>query len=261
MRKSPKVLFLMMTFVLVWTSAFADGSSETKNWEFNLAPLYLWAVKMDGEMTVKDQTQSLKLGFDEIFDKLEAIFTVHFEGLHKRKWGFLFDFSYINIGDSITTPGPLGATINVDFEDIIAELAVIYRFYDKGPHAFEGLGGIRYNDMDAEIDIVGGPPPVPRKIGGKQDWLDPIVGLRYKWQIAEKWNLSLRGDIGGFGIGDASDFAWNAVALIGWQPWKHVGFLGGYRALDQDYETGSGIDTFKYDMFMHGPVLAVNIVW
>ncbi len=53
MGKSPRVLFLIMTFVLVWTSAFAEDPSEPKNWQFDRAPLYLWAVNMDGEMTVK----------------------------------------------------------------------------------------------------------------------------------------------------------------------------------------------------------------
>jgi hypothetical protein len=212
-------------------------------------------------MTLRGRTQSLKFDFDEIFDRLEAAFTVHFEGLYKRKWGFLFDLSYINIGDSITTPGPGAATINVDFVETIIELGAIYRFYHKGRHMLEGLGGVRYTDLDVEIDTVGGPPPVPSKIEGNQDWLDLIIGLRYKWQISGKWMLNLRGDIGGFGIGDASDFTWNAIGLIQWKPWKHVGFLGGYRALDQNYETGSGINVFKYDMLKHGPILAVNFTW
>lgn len=256
------IVVLIVAFALLCPLAHAEDSSGTKNWEFNLAPLYLWAANMDGEMTVKAQTQSLKLDFDEIFDKLEAAFTVHFEGLYKKKWGFLFDFSYINISDSITTPGPGAANINVDFEDIMVELGGIYRFYEKGPHIFEGLGGARFTNLDAEVNITGGPPPTPQRIDGSENWWDPIVGLRYKWQMSEKWRLTLRGDVGvGFGAGDTSDSTWNAVGLIHFQPWKHVGFLGGYRALDVDYETGSGINLFKYDMLMHGPVIAVNITW
>ena len=65
----------------------------------------------------------------------------------------------------------------------------------------------------------------------------------------------------GFGAGDTSERTWNAIGLIHFQPWKHVGFVGGYRALDVDYETGSGINQFKYDMLMHGPGLAVTFNW
>ena len=56
-----------------------------------------------------------------------------------------------------------------------------------GPHAFEGLGGARYFDMDVEITAAG----TTVSTGGKQEGLDPIIGLRYIWQISEKWRLSL----------------------------------------------------------------------
>jgi len=255
--------FVTLLITVFCTAAEADESSTgQKNWEFNLTPLYLWGASMNGEMTVQDRTQSLELDSGDIFDNLEAVFTLHFEGLYKKKWGFLFDVSYINISNSGTLPGPGAANMNLDFENIMTELGGIYRFYEKGPHIFECLGGARFTNLDSEINITSGPPPVPRKIDAKQEWWDPILGLRYKWQISEKWMLTLRGDIGvGFGAGDTSDFTWNAIGLIHFQPWKHVGFFGGYRALYVDYETGSGINTFKYDMLMHGPVFAVNFTF
>jgi hypothetical protein len=265
--KTTQRLFILCLVALLIAGfcipAAADESSTgSKNWEFALAPLYIWGVNMDGEMTLKDRTQSLQLDFDQIFDNLEVIFTFHFEGLYKKKWGFLFDLNYVDLSDSTTLPGPGAANINLDFEQVIVELGGIYRFYEKGPHTFEGLGGARFWDLDAEVNITGGPPPVPRNIDAKQEWWDPILGLRYKWQISEKWMLTLRGDIGvGFGAGDTSDSTWNAIGLIHFQPWKHVGFLGGYRALDVDYETGSGINTFKFDMLMQGPALAFNFTF
>jgi hypothetical protein len=69
----------------------------------------------------------------------------------------------------------------------------------------------------------------------------------------------LRGDIGGFGIG--SDITWNLVGMVDFKPWKHVGLFGGYRALYQDYSTGSGSNKFKFDATMHGPLLGLNITW
>ena len=69
----------------------------------------------------------------------------------------------------------------------------------------------------------------------------------------------IRGDIGGFGVG--SDFTWNAITFIDYRLWKHVSILGGYRALYQNYKNGSGIDEFKFDVTMHGPILALNFTW
>ena len=242
--------------------ANAQETQATKNWEFDLIPMYLWAASLEGDMTVKGITQSLELPFDDIFDSLEAVFTIHFEALYKKRWGFWLDYNYINIKDSAVAPGPFKANIEVDFEDKMGELGVIFRFHEGGPHILEALGGARFTDLESGIVISGTPPPPSQVIALDQNWWDPIIGLRYKWKIAEKWMFSLRGDVGlGFGAGDTSDTTWNAIGLIHFKPWKHVGFVGGYRALKVDYETGSGINQFKYDMLMHGPGIAITFHW
>lgn len=249
-------------FLLLCPLAQAEDSSEPKNWEWNLTPLYLWGVNMNGDLTVANQTIPVVLDFDQIFDTLEAFISLHLEGLYKKKWGFLFDIMHTNIAGSTTLPSPFITALRVDFEETLVELGAIYRFYEKGAHIFEALGGARFTNMDTEVTITSPIPILPSRLESKQEWWDPIVGLRYKWQISEKWELTLRGDIGvGFGAGDTSDSTWNLIGLILFHPWKHVGILGGYRALDVDYETGSGIQQFKYDMLMHGPVIAVNFKW
>jgi hypothetical protein len=263
MKTGKKVIVVsFVIFALLCPLAYAEEGTPTKNWEWDLTPLYLWGANMNGEVTVAEQTIPVVLDFDQIFDRLEAVFSLHFEGLYKKEWGFLFDIMHINISDSTTLPGPFSTAVNVDFEDTLVELGAIYRFYEKGRHIFEGLGGARFTNMDTEVTITSPIPILPSRLESKQEWWDPIVGLRYKWQISEKWKLTLRGDIGiGFGVGDTSDSTWNLIGLIFFHPWKHVGFLGGYRALDVDYETGTGIQQFKYDMLMHGPVIAVNFRW
>jgi len=252
------IVLSFLVFGLLCPMANAEEGKPAKNWEWNLAP-YLWMVTLDGEIGIAGITQPVRIEFDQIFDRLKAALLLHFEGLYKKKWGFLVDISYLNIGDQGTTR--IG-TFDVDFKDVIAEFGGIYRFYEKGPHIFEGLGGIRYMDMDTEVTITSRIPFLPSSVESSQSWWDPIVGVRYKWQMSKKWRLSLRGDMGvGFGAGDTSDSTWNALGLVYFRPWKHVGFAGGYKALAQDYETGTGINTFKYDMVLHGPVLAVNFTW
>ncbi len=82
---------------------------------------------------------------------------------------------------------------------------------------------------------------------------------QYSHKIADKWSLSLYGDIGGFGV--SSDFTWQGFGLIDFQPWKNVAFIAGYRAIGTDYETGSGTDKFTFDTTVHGPIIGVDIRW
>ena len=242
---------IVLALMFVCPLAYAEDSSDTKAWEFSLAPFYVWAVNMEGDVGMKGVTAPLKMDFGQIFDSLEGLFTAHFEGWWRQKWGFLFDVSYIDISDSQATPV---VTLDVDFQSVMTEFVGFYRFA-KGPHALEPLAGIRYTSLETDVDILG----VPFGVKETEDWVDPIIGARYKYNITEKWLVTLRGDIGGFTVG--SDFTWNLGGLIHFQPWKHIGFAGGYRALDVDYESGSGLSKFTYDVLMQGPILGVNIIW
>jgi hypothetical protein len=38
-----------------------------------------------------------------------------------------------------------------------------------------------------------------------------------------------------------------------------MAILAGYKALGQDYETGSGPQRFRWDTVMHGPVLGFTV--
>ncbi len=159
---SKKITQITMTIFLtafVFISlAVTVNAEESKNWEFKLAPFYLWAVNMDGDMTLQGNTVPLTIDFDQIVDNLEGLFTVHFEGMHKSNWGFLADISYININDTQTSPGP---TMNIDFTTVMTELAGVYQM-NLGADSVDFFGGIRYYKLEAEIDVVGAPPRVDR---------------------------------------------------------------------------------------------------
>ncbi len=252
MWKATKTMFIGLLLLIMSTSAYGkDEQAAPSDWEFNLAPLYLWGMFMSGDMTAKGTKNiPVDVDFGDIVSNLSAVFTFHFEGVWKNQWGFLVDFSYVKLGGDQETPGP---TIHVDFEDIMTEGAGYYRF-SKGPHAVDALFGVRYTHLSPTIGVGS----LPRQTD-TQNWVDPIIGARYIWSISDKWKLNLRADIGGFGVG--SNFTYNLGAIIDFKPWKHVSILGGYRVLYQDYEDGSGIDEFKYDVTMHGPLLALNFTW
>ncbi len=240
-----KIKWLVVGAVLLVTlstpALAADSSIE--GWKWRLVPLYLWGVSISGDQTIGTTTVPLELKFGDIFDNLEGVFTANFEGLYNDRWGFLIDLSYIDIKGS---QGPL----SVKFQNILAEVDGLYRVIN-GKHNVDLLLGLRYTDQETNVE------PTPIKIS--QSWTDPIIGGRWWWNFADRWSLVVRGDIGGFGVG--SEFTWQALGLIDWQPFKHVSFAGGYRALYQDYEDGSGPTFFKYKATLHGPLLGVNIKW
>ncbi len=64
-------------------SVYAQKVKWHKQWEFDLAPFYLWAVGIDGEQTIGPKTTGIEVKLEDIFDTLNAAFTGHFEGMDR----------------------------------------------------------------------------------------------------------------------------------------------------------------------------------
>jgi hypothetical protein len=88
-------------------------------------------------------------------------------------------------------------------------------------------------------------------------WVDPILGMRGRLPIGEKWSLEGYGDVGGFGVG--SDFTFLVQARVSWQASRVLRVGLAYRVLYQDYETGSGLERFKWNVTTQGPLLALGM--
>ena len=229
---------------------------ETDNWEFRLAPFYLWAMDMDGDAVIGGNTASVDVSFDEIADNLEKAFIVHFEGMHQSNFGFLVDINYVSLHGSQTNLAL--KTLDVNMDMTIAEFSALYRM-QMDEHAFDLIAGMRYVNIDMNVKISSVGPLTGFGPSPKIDWLDPLVGARWIWSIDERWSVLARADIGGFGIG--SDTAWQALGMVEWKPYENVSFIGGYRILDMDYDQGFGPTYFRYNVKSAGPLVGVNFRW
>jgi hypothetical protein len=254
--KNKKLLICCITIffalAMVSQAAFAEETVQEKNWEFNLTPLYLWMAGIEGDTTLGQKNNSTKADFSELFDNLEGAFSINFSGMHKSNFGFMFDYVYLSVSANKVTR--LGTNLDVGLTTTLSQLAGLYRFGSE-QHAFDAVAGIRY--LGVEVDVSLGRLPI--SLSEEASIVDPIIGMRYKWNIADKWDLKLYGDIGGFGIGSA--FTWQALWVVDFWPWQHVGFTGGYRALNHQFENEKGATTFELDLLLHGPILGVSFRW
>lgn len=66
--KNCKCLIILMCLLaaLSHTAIADDSKPQDKNWEFNLAPFYLWGVTIDGDLTVGTNTAPVELPFPVI---------------------------------------------------------------------------------------------------------------------------------------------------------------------------------------------------
>lgn len=254
MKKSIRSLTVVCSILLIITvsrEAFAETASNDGDWQFNLTPLYVWVVGIEGHGEVSNSSLSSSHEYEDVFE-LSAAYLGHFEAMHKSNWGLLIDTNYIGLSGG--QDFSIGA-LNIDFEATVAELSGVYRIVGQN-YQFDIIAGIRYMNLGVDVSLTGTPTG---EINLNQNWIDPLIGARCGWQIAENWKLMIRGDIGGFGVG--SDFAWQAAGLVDWQPFEYVSFIAGYRALYENYQSDSDLEVLSLDATFHGPVVGVNLRW
>ncbi len=95
-----------------------------------------------------------------------------------------------------------------------------------------------------------------------KQWVDPVVGLRWKQPIGERWLVSVPVNVGGFGV--ASKIAVDVFPTLQYKLGRNAWVGGGWRMLYMDYESNyedgvpiPGEDAFRYDMITSGPVIGM----
>jgi hypothetical protein len=91
-----------------------------------------------------------------------------------------------------------------------------------------------------------------RTVTRTDDWWDPYVGLRGRYNLNSAFYLVAKGDIGGFTVG--SDLTWTAEASLGCQLARHFFVDLGFRALGVDYEK----DGLLLDYVAYGPQVTLG---
>jgi len=241
-------LVIVVVFVVTATPAQAAG------WDYDLF-VYLWALGMDGTMTVRGQEADVDVPFSDIFDNLDLAFSTHLEARQRDgNWGWFFDVYWADLG--------------IDFDRVQGDLDMQMAYveaagaYNTG-RDFQLFFGFRYISMDTTLKFdpqiqppIPPPVPIPTRFDASQSWTDLMVGGRYKKEFGKRWRFFARGDVAGFGISDSSDFTWNVVLMGQVMVSARWGILFGYRWLDIDYVNED--DQFAMDITQAGPVIAIG---
>jgi hypothetical protein len=233
--------------VLAGLALLAATPLHAEEWKHELAP-YLWGSAMEGTTGIGGVTADVDVSFGDILDNLEMGFMGMYRGTRDR-FSISVDTIFMGLGATERSRNDL-AKADIDVDQFVLGAAAGYALTEK----FLVLGGLRYNDLSAEVKVTG---PLGNTADAETDesWVDPYLGAQYTIPLSDAWSLNLYGDIGGFGVG--SDLAWQGLVTFRWQLTERTGALAAYRYMDVDYESGSGSDRFKYDMAFSGPALGI----
>jgi hypothetical protein len=235
------VFLSVMTYPALAQSP-GSAATDSDEWKFTAAP-YVLLPWMDGNVAVRGQEVKVDVPPSKIFDALQFAAMGYFEA-RKARWGAGVDAVYMALGTSVDRP-----SANVDLNQGAYTFIGLRQLNEKVDLVF----GVRWNVLQGKLDFK--EPPLQGVFEETKQWVNPIVGLKFKQRLRGPCSFAFEGDIGGFGAG--SDFAWNLFPVIGIDVSKHAALKFGYRVLSEDYETGDGNRQFKYDVITQAMVFGI----
>jgi len=251
-----------------------EPAAVANPWQFE-AQVYMLAPWIEGPTEVGYRYRLLGIGKlredsidkkmemspKDVFDALKMGFMGHFDVRYQNRWGIWLDYAFMNLGKSDKLPFDRTTGVHMGFYQGVFEGFVTYREpLAKG--FVDYYGGVRWwhNEVTFSLDQKRFPLMKLEELDRDIDWYDPVIGVKWTYPLNESWDLTLRGDIGGFGISDSSsDFS--AVVEIGalysitpqWQ------MRLSFKSMWVDYTEGTAgkADRFVYDTVSYGPIIGV----
>ena len=233
--------------------AYSQESEKENDFQFLFEP-YLMFSSINGDASVGRATGvSVDLDTSDILENLDFGIMFHMEGLYKN-WGLAFDYGLMDLKQDIA--GPINGIITAGVRQQMIELFVFRRIPIKAGKIDVLAGG---RSWDNKISLTLDPAWLPGSASAQQqeDWIDPFLGARAYFDLAEDWTFFIRGDIGGFGI--ASDFTALGNLGVMYNITKTIILDIQYKALWVDYENGTKNTPgyFAYDTVTHGPIIGL----
>ena len=227
------------------------------SWRFSLG-VPVWLAGIQGDINIRgtelSPDQDTSDTVDLITSHINMAAALHFEAA-KKDYGFFADAIYVdfraesNLEDSGDAEGFL--------KGAIGELAGFYSVIapenrGKGAFQLDVFGGVRVTSLTVGID--------DDSFDGEFNvtLFDPMIGARLRYNITERLNIRLRGDVAGFGINswNTSDITYNADTALVYGITDRFQLGLGYRWLKYEFESDSGRSSF--DASISGPYVLLE---
>ena len=257
-------ILCVLPIALATSLTLAQGSTDTSpipkvsdEWRFEVTP-YLWGTGIRGTANLNNSlAKSADMSTSNVLSNLKSGAMIAAEA-HKGKWGIMGDLVSATLQNSGSVPvlTPDGrATIGdkVTVQQTILTGAFSYTLANTKDAYVDALLGVRAIDVTATLGLTVEGTAIKRSISKKTSTVDPIIGAKGRYRIADStWYIPFYGDIGSGG--GTTNLTWQAMAGIGKTFNKVVDASLSYRALYYDMKDGGVLQKTT----MLGPQAAVT---
>jgi opacity protein-like surface antigen len=229
----------------------AAAPADAQGWS-GTATLYGWLPVITGDQEGPDGEPVIDLDGKDVLEALDVAAFATGE-VRRDRFGLMLDFAYTDLGSDAEAEPPFTAEASVATTVWFAAVAGTWRLQGTSDRFVDAYAGVRYYDASLDFDLSLLDDRVDRSLDADATWFDPLVGVKGRYPLSDRWSLYGLGDIGGFGIDGSSDLTWQAYSGLNFAfTDRFVGNFG-YRYMAIDYD-----DEITLDVELHGPVLGLT---
>ena len=230
----------------VFLSAASAQQNSGTSW--SITP-YLWGSTTKVDLAFRDTNiDAGEISFSDLLDVLDAAFMIQVEG-GDGNWSTFADLTYLKMSD---TGERTVFTIDSENKQTFLDAAVAYWPGGFGSQ-FNVFGGIRYSGLDDRYTFT--TTATGAFFGERRaskDYYDALLGLRYRFDFSDRWQLLTHGD---YGFGD-SEGVFLARAMFAYTVGKRKQnrVMFGYQYKDSEFKDDDLTTAFTN----HGPVVGFD---
>ena len=226
-----------------------DQGQNPESFSWSVTP-YLWASETKLDLTLGNGiSASDKVSFSDLLDTLDTAFMIHVEG-GKGSWSVFGDLTYLDMSE---TDERTLITIDSDSEQTFLDLGVAYWPGGIGSN-LSILGGLRHSVFDDRYSFYAGGETIGTR-RDKNDYYDALIGVRYRFDLSERWSLLTRAD---YSFGDSEGiYLLNANFSVTVGKRRQNRILFGYQYKHAEFKDGDLRSDFSY----YGPMAGFNFRW
>jgi opacity protein-like surface antigen len=243
--------FALASTVLIACPALAADLSKQPTlmpsdpgWEYQIS-LDAWATALNGEIGIRGlPPANVNLSAWDAIQHLDGALAGSFQATDGT-WLLYSDFMWAKVSADAGF-GPSTGRAEFEQQQILFTALLGHSLpLDIQNLQLFATAGLRYQHYSADLAID--PALFPKfSREGSKSWIDPVVGLKLRYDINNDWFIDANADVGGFGLG--SDFTAQGKFAVGYNWTDTLSSTLGYRVLYTNYDK----DGFVYNATQHG---------
>ena len=241
-----------------------NDEGDDKDWSYGFTVYALLA------------SQSTDVGGEQIrqsFGDLASLTNAGFQfvaSARYKRFGLSIDGTFATLGKDLTDEPIL---VNFEIKQRIIDVKgsyVIYETFEMEENrvidgwSIEALGGAKYWSNEIGVDFalaIDGTPILEDMISAKQKWWDMMLGVKTTISLSRAVLLGAWFNVGGFGIGKSSKFAFDFTYLNSFRVSRLITINAGFRTFRYRREDTNNGETLSTRVNVLGPFLGVSFIF